>query len=184
MTDPVPQPAPQPAPAPKPPPAPVAPGAGELFEMALTAAFQPGVFRAAAARPAPSFAAAGGLAMAAGAAALAVNLAHGFVETPDLLRRYPPAMIAAVGVAALGLCMSLLLLLAVMLYGLGSAMGGKGGFDRGLQAAAMLSVLWPVQMMCNWFPFAWMLPAALAAWMAASALEGLFGAAASPARAA
>ncbi|MFI5345357.1 MAG: hypothetical protein ACHQ51_03175, partial [Elusimicrobiota bacterium] len=140
-------------------------------------------FRAAAARPAPSFGAAGGLALAAGAASLAVNLAHGIVQSPDLLRRFPPLMMAAVAVAALGLYLSVLLLLAVMLYGLGNALGGKGAFDRGLQAAAMLSVLGPIQMLCNWFPFAWTIPAALAAWTAACALEGLFGSAPAPTRA-
>jgi hypothetical protein len=180
----MPDPIPLPSPAPKDPPPPAQPpGFGELFELSLTAPFNPAVFRAAAARPAPSFGTAGGLALAAGAASLAVNLAHGIVQSPDMLQRFPPAMMAAVGVAALGLYMSVLLLLAVMLYGLGNALGGKGNFDRGLQAAAMISVLWPVQMLCNWFPWAWILPSALAAWIAACALEGLFGAAPSSARA-
>jgi len=174
----------EPAPAAKPaPPAPKAPGFGELFEQSLIAPFSPGVFRAAAARPAPSFGAAGGLALAAGAAALAVNLAHAVVESPDLLTRFPPPLVAAVGAAAFGLYASVQLLLAVMLYGLGNALGGKGDFDRGLQAAAMLSVLWPVQMLCGWFPLAWVLPAALGAWIAACALEGLFGAKPAAARA-
>jgi hypothetical protein len=172
MTDPAPVPAP--APAPEPPPS--APGFGELFEQSLTAVVSPGVFRLAAARPAPSFAAAGGLGLAAGAASLAVNLAHAAVESPSLLTRFPPAFVAVIGAAALGLYASALLLLSVMLFGLGHALGGKGGFDRALQAAAMMSVLWPVQMLCSWFAYAWVLPVALAAWVAACALEGLFGA--------
>ncbi|MBI3566261.1 MAG: hypothetical protein HY079_13780 [Elusimicrobia bacterium] len=175
------RPAPAPAPAAKAPPAkaappPAPPGAGELLESALAGLAGPAAFRALAARPAPSTATAGAFALSAGAASLAVGLAHAVVESPGLLGRFSPPMIAAVAVAALGLYGSVTLLLAVMLYGLGNALGGKGDFDRGLQAAAMMSVLWPAQMMCNWFPLAWVLPSALAAWLAANALEGLFAA--------
>jgi hypothetical protein len=141
------------------------------------------VYRAAAARPAPSFVSALGLALACGALSLIINLAHGAASTPDFMSRFSPALLAAVATAAIGLFASFLLLIAVMLYGLGNALGGKGDFDRGLQAAAMISVLWPVQMMCNWFPIAWAIPSALAAWIAACALEGLFGAKPSPTRA-
>jgi hypothetical protein len=171
MPDPAPQPASQ-----APPPSAAAPGLVALFEQSLHGIVSPAVFRAAAARPAPSFGATGGLIMASGAAAVAVSLAHATVENPDLFQRYSPPVVAAVGVAALGLYASVNILTALMLFGLGSALGGKGDFHRGLQAAAMLSVFWPLQMMCNWFPVAWALPCLLAAWSAASALEGLFGA--------
>lgn len=182
MTEP--QPVPVPAPAPKPAaPPPAAPGLGELFELSLHACVSPAVFRAAAARPAPSFAACAALVLASGAASLGVNLAHAAVAGPDLLGGHSPLLVAAVAVAALGLFASVSLLLALMLYGLGNALGGKGGFDRGVQAAAMLSVLWPLQMLCNWFPLAWMLPAAVAAWAASGALSGLFEARPAPARA-
>lgn len=163
-------------------PPPQAPGLGELFEKSLLGIVSPGVYRALAARPAPSFGAAAGLAAACGAASMAVNLAHTAVESPGFFARFSPPIMAAVGMAALGLYASVTLLLAVMLYGMGRAMGGTGDFDRGLQAAAMMSVLWPAQMMCNWFPLAWVLPSALAAWVAACALEGLFGARPWPAR--
>jgi len=171
----MPDPAPSPAPQPARPPA-VAPGFVALFEQSLHAIVDPAVFRAAAARPAPSFGAAGGLAIASGAAALGAGLAHAAVESPDLFQRFSPAVVTAVAVAALGLYACVVLLTALMFHGMGNALGGKGDFDRALQAAAMLSVLWPVQITCNWFPVAWALPAAVAAWMAACALEGLYGA--------
>jgi hypothetical protein len=164
-------------------PPPKAPGMTELFEQALHAVVSPSVFRAAAARPAPSFGAAAGLALASGAAAFAVNLAHAAVQSPEIFSRFSPPLMAAVGFAALGLYASMVLLMGVMLYGLGGALGGKGDFDRGMQAAAMLSVVFPLQMLCNWFPLAWVLPSALGAWLAACALEGLFGAKPVPARA-
>ncbi|OGS41820.1 MAG: hypothetical protein A2506_01630 [Elusimicrobia bacterium RIFOXYD12_FULL_66_9] len=170
-----------------PPPAPpaAAPGIAELFEQSLMAlARAPSVFAAAALRPPPSFGAAAGLALAAGAAALVVNLTHGFVSNPDFLQRFPPLMIAVVAVAAFGLYSSLVLLLCVLLYGLGRSLGGTGDFDRALQAAAALSLVAPVQALCNWFPLVWALPALLAAWVAAGALEGLFKTPAFPARAA
>ena len=172
-----------PPPPPQPAPAPRAPGFFELFEQSLEAIVDPSVFRRAAERPAPSFGAAAGLALAAGAAALAVNLVHAFISSPGLLGRFSPAVQAAVGVAALGFYSCLMLLLAAALYGIGRGFGGKGEFDRGLQAAAMISVLAPVQMLCNWFPIAWIVPALLAAWVAAGALEGLFNARPGPARA-
>jgi hypothetical protein len=167
--------APAPAPAKAAPP-PVAPGFMELLEAAVAGVFNPAVYVGLAARPAPSIATTAGLAAASGAASLVVNLAHSVVETPGFLGRYSPLLMGAVTVAALGMYGSVTLLLAVMMYGLGNALGGKGEFDRGLQCAAMMSILWPVQMMCNWFPVAWVLPSALAAWIAAIALVGLFGA--------
>lgn len=180
----MPEPEPRPAPPPpKPAPAPRAPGLGELFEQSLTAIADPTVFRRAAARPAPSFGAAGGLALAAGAAALAVNVAYALIASPGVLRERSPLILAAFGAAALGLYVSLLLLLAVALYAIAKGFGGRGEFERALQAAAMISVLAPVQMLCNWFPFAWVVPALLAAWVAAGALEGLFETRPGPARA-
>jgi hypothetical protein len=174
-------------PSAKPPqkPAPPAgpPGLGALFESAVTAAYDPSEFRRAAARPAPGFGAAGGLALAAGAAALGINWAHAVVSNPGFIQRFSPPILAAVAVAALGLYSSLLLILAVLLYAMGNGCGGKGGFERGLQAVAMLSILVPLQMLCNWFPLAWIVPALLAGWVASGALEGLFLAPAGPARA-
>jgi hypothetical protein len=174
----MPEPSPRPAPQP-----PGPPGFVELFESSLTALADRSAFRRAAARPCPSFGASAGLALAAGGASLAINLTHAFISSPGLLTQFSPAILAAIGAAALGLYACMLLVLSIMLYGIGNAVGGKGGFERGVQAAAMISVLGPVQMLCNWFPFAWILPALLAAWAAAGALEGLFNARPAPARA-
>ena len=180
----MPEPEPRPSQTPpKPAPAPRAPGIAEVFEQSLAALVDPSVFRRAASRPAPSFGAAAGLALAAGAAALAVNVVHAAVSSPLILRQFSPATMAAVGTAALGLYAFLILWFAAVFYGVGRGFGGSGGFERGLQAAAMISVLAPVQMLCNWFPIAWAVPALLAAWVAAGALEGLFNARPGPARA-
>jgi hypothetical protein len=183
-------PPPRPAPAPKPAPqaaakaeAPKPPGFGEFFEQSLLAPFQPAVFARAALRPAPSFGTSLGLALTAGAAAEAVQFVYAAISRPGFLQSFPPPLVAAVGVAALGVYGSLFLLAAVLFYGLGNALGGKADFDRGLQAAAAVSLLIPVQMLCNWFPLAWVLPALVAAWTAAGALEGLFGARRGPVRA-
>ena len=163
-------------------PLPRAPGTAELFEQSLAALVNPDVFRAAARRPAPAFGTAGGLILACGAAAIAVDLAHVAAGGPNFLRGFSPAAIAAVGAAALALYAVAVLALSIVLLGLAKAIGGKGEFDRGLQAAAMISVLAPVQMLCNWFPIAWIVPTVLAAWSAAGALEGLFGVNALPAK--
>jgi hypothetical protein len=179
----MPEPESRPAPATPPKPAsPRAPGFGELLEQSLLAVVDPSVFRRAAARPAPSFGVAGGLALAAGAATLAAGLAYAVISSPELLRRFTPPILAALGAAALGVYALLVLLFAAALYGIGKGFGGGGDFDRGLQAAAMISVLAPLQMLCNWFPFAWIAPALLAAWAAAGALEGLFDARPGPVR--
>jgi hypothetical protein len=173
---------PSPAPQQTPTAAPRAPGLVETMESSLQALVDHSVFRRAAGRPAPSFGVSIGFALAAGSASVAVNLAHALVSNPALLQTFSPAVLAAAGLAALCLYTSALLLLSVMLYGMGKTLGGTGDFERGLQAASMLSVLGPIQMLCNWFPVAWVLPALLAGWAAAGALEGLFGARRGPAR--
>lgn len=163
---------------------PAPPGLMELWEQSLIAVVDPSVLRRAAARPAPSFGSAAGVALLSGTAALAVALAHAFVSNPVFLQQLPsPAITTAVGMAGLGVYASLFLLLSVALYGAGNALGGKGEFERGLQAAAMISALAPLQMLCGWFPSAWIVPALIAGWVAAGALEGLFNANRGPARA-
>ncbi len=164
-------------------PPPAAPELIELLELSLAGAVSPAVYRGLAARPAPTFKTAAALAMASGAASTAVDLAHNIVANPGFLDKFPLPLMAIAGVSTLGMYGGVTLLLAAVMYGLGNALGGKGAFDRGLQCAAMLSVLWPLQMMCNWFAFAWILPSALAAWVATLALEGLFGAKPWPSRA-
>lgn len=167
--------------APPPPPPAVAPGMAELFEQSLLAlARAPSVFAAASLRPAPSFVAAAGLALASGAAALAVGLGSNLV----FLQRFPPPMIATMAAAALGIYASLLLLFAVLLYGLGRSLGGSADFDRALQGAAAVSLVTPLQAVGGGFPIVWALPPMLAAWVAAGALEGLFKTRPFPARAA
>lgn len=173
---------PEDTPAAAPPATPAtAPGLTELFEQSLMSlALAPSVFGAAALRPAPSFGAAAGLILASGAAALAVGLG----TNQDFLQRFPPAMIAVMAAAALGIYASLLLLFAVLLYGLGRSLGGTGDFDRALQAAAAVSLLTPLQAICGGFPVVWALPPVAAAWVAAGALEKLFKADPVPVRAA
>ena len=161
---------------------PKAPDLSELFELSLLAPFSPAVFRTAAARPAPSFGTAMGLALSTGMAAAAIQLAKIAVADSNFLENAAPTTIASVAAIALFLYVVFFLMFAALLGGLGRALGGKASFERGLQAAAMLSVLGPVQMLCNGFPIAWALPSALAAWVAAGALAGLFEAKPWPAR--
>lgn len=156
--------------------APAAPGFTELFEQSLIAVAGPSVFRRAAARPAASFGVSASFALACGAGAAAIAVAHFVVAGQGASLPFSPAVLAAAGVAVAGLYASLLLLLSVLLYAAGGALGKKGEFERGMQAAAVLSVWVPVQALCGWFPYAWFAPALLAAWVAAGALEGLFDA--------
>lgn len=161
-----------------PPAAAVAPvGLGELFEQSMHALVHaPETFRAAAARPAPGYVPALTLALADGALAIAINLVHSAISNPRFLDRYSGGLLAAISAAVLGVYVSLFLLLAVLIYALGLALGGKGDFNRGVQAAAALTLLAPLQSAANALPHAWPLPALLAGWMAAGALTGLFSA--------
>ncbi len=136
----------------------------------------PETFRAAAARPAPGYAPALTLALADGALAIAINLVHSAISNPHFMDRYSGPLLAAISAAVLGVYLSLFLLLAVVIYALGLALGGKGDFNRGVQAAAALTLLAPLQSAANALPHAWPLPALLAGWMAAGALTGLFSA--------
>jgi len=167
-----------------PPPPPSPPSFTEFFEQSLYAlALAPSVFASAAERPAPSFAATGGMALACGGAALAVNLAHAVLLDPSALDKFPPLMTAVVGAAAFGIYISFLLFLSVLFFGLARALGGAGDFSRSVQATAALSLTGPLQALCNWFSAAWILPTLIAAWMASGALEGLFKVKRMPARA-
>lgn len=158
-----------------------APGFGECLEQSLRAfAVAPSVFAAAALRPAPSLGVVLGLTLAGGSTALALAL----LSDLGFAARVSAAMTAVLAAAALAVYASLLLLAALLLYGLGRALGGAGDFDRALQAAAALSLLAPLQALCNWLPQAWPAPTLLAAWVAAGALEGLFKAKPLAARAA
>ena len=171
---------------PAPPPdqsAPSAPGFAEILEQSLAAVVDPGVFRRAAGRPAPSLGVSVAFALAAGAASLLISLAHALVSNPGFVQQASPIALTAEAAVILVLYAGATLLLAAVLYGAGNVFGGKGEFARGLQAAAMISALGPVQMLCNWFPLAWIVPALLAAWVAAGALAELFGARPWPARA-
>ncbi|NNN07353.1 MAG: hypothetical protein HKL90_15790 [Elusimicrobia bacterium] len=159
-------------------------GLGELFEQSMHALVRaPEAFRAAAARPAPGYVTALTLALADGALAIAINLVHSAISNPRFLDRYSGGLLAAISAAVLGVYLSLFLLLAVVLYALGLALGGKGEFNRGVQAAAALTLLAPLQSAANALPHAWPLPALLAGWMAAGALTGLFSASLPAARA-
>ncbi|MFI5361609.1 MAG: hypothetical protein ACHQ49_06545 [Elusimicrobiota bacterium] len=171
---------PQPAtPAPAP-----APGFGELLEQSVAGLVDPAVFRRAASRPAPSSRASAGLAVAAGAAALAINVSHTLISGHEILdlEHLSPQFLAYIGAAALGFYAALFLLSSVLIYVIGNGFGGRGGFDRAVQAAAMLSILAPLQMLCNWFSVAWIAPSLLAAWAGSNALTGLFNSRTGPAR--
>ncbi len=160
-----------------PPPAVAPVGAPALLEQSLLALGDaPGVFSAAAARPAPPLAAAASLAMSCGALALGVNAIALVVAEPRMLSRYPAWFAAAVSAAALGAFASAWLAAGVILYASGLALGGRGDFSRGVQAATVLSILAPVQAAANALPWVWPLPALWAGWVAAGALTGLFGA--------
>ena len=149
---------------------PSSPGIAALFEQSLSALIKPAAFRAAAERPAPSFAAAGSFILTTGTAAVAVNLARNVAAEPEFLRNFPPAVIAAVSAAGILLYAAAVLLLSILFFAAAKVLGGSGKFDRSLQAAALISVLGPAQMMCNWFPIVWMMPALLAGWAASSGM--------------
>jgi len=93
-----------------------------------------------------------------------------------LSARVSVGVLLAFGAAALGLFGALYALAALVLYALGRGLGGKADFARAAQAAAALALLAPVQAACSAFAYAWVVPTALGAWVAAGALEGFFGA--------
>ncbi len=153
---------------------PVAPSLGELFERSLSGLLLGrSAYAALAERPAPSYGALTVLALGFAVSGLALNVALTAISQPALLGRYPAAFYLAVGAAALGICLAGLLLSSALLYGLGKALGGDGGFERGYQAAAMLFALAPVQALTGLLPLAWTAPSVLFAWAGAGALAGL-----------
>jgi hypothetical protein len=151
-------------------------GVSDLFELSLHALVRPAAsFRAAAARPAPSFTASSSLALAYCAAAIA---------NPRFLDGYARSTVIVMAAAALGVCASLWLLAAIALYAVGRMFAGHGEFDRGLQGATALAVTAPLLAVCNPLPYyGWLAPALLLGWVSAGALEGLFGASTAPSRA-
>ncbi|MDX6769318.1 MAG: hypothetical protein SF051_07285 [Elusimicrobiota bacterium] len=155
-------------------PPPAAPDLGELFERSLTglimgrAAYAP-----LAERPAPSYGALTALALAFAVAAMALNAALTAVSDPALLGRFPPWFYAAVAAAGVGVCLTVLLLSAVILHGLGRAFGSQAGFERAFQTAAMLHALAPLQSLTGLLPLAWLAPSALFVWAGAGAMAGL-----------
>lgn len=173
----------EPTPEKKAAPPPSAPGAVEMLELSLTALVNaPGVFARLEARPAPNPATALLAALAWGAGFFALNLVRVALSNPAALQAYPPWMVAAVGAAALVLWAALFLLGAGFVYVLGRGLGSAGDFDRALLVAAVAAATAPAQALCGWFPFAWTLPALVAAWILACGLTALFKAGAWPAR--
>ena len=161
------------APQPAAPP-PVAPGLGELFERSLQGLVMGrSAYSPLAERPAPGYGAMTLLAVLYAVAGLSFSAALTAVSDPRQLGAYPPWMYAVVGAAALGVSLAWLLLSSAVLFGLGKALGGDGGFERGYQAAAMLFALAPVQALASMFPLAWVAPSVLFAWAGAGAMSGL-----------
>lgn len=156
-------------------PLPVAPGVGELCELALTALVNaPGVFLRLSARPAPRPGSSFLLALACGASFFALNLIRVALSHPAELQAVAPWKIGAVFAAALGVWAALYLLVTSFVYGLGRALGAAGDFDRALLVAALVLATAPLQALCSWFPAAWVLPAVLAAWIMACGLSSQF----------
>lgn len=163
------------APEDSPKPALLAPKLGEMFELALTALVNaPGVFAALAARPAPGPGSSLLVALAWGASFLGLNLLHGAIANPALIQRFPPWQVGVIGFFGLGLWTALFLLGSSLVYGLGRALGSEGDFDRALLVAAVTLAAAPVAGLCAWFPMAWVVPALVAAWIAACGLSALF----------
>ncbi len=155
-------------------PPPVAPSLGELFERSLSGLLLGrSAFAPLAERPAPSYGAMTALALGFSVAGMALSAALTAVSDPAQLGAYPPWFYAAAVSAALGISLAGLLLSSALLYGLGKALGGDGGFERGYQAAAMLFALAPAQALASMFPLAWVAPSFLFVWTGAGALSGL-----------
>lgn len=158
-------------------PLPVAPGLGELFELALTALVNaPGVFLRLSARPAPGPGSSFLLALACGASFFALNLIRVALSHPAELQAVAPWKVGAVFAAALGTWAGLYLLVSSFVFGLGRALGAAGDFSRALLVAAIVLATAPLQALCSWFPAAWVLPAVLAAWIMACGLISQFAA--------
>lgn len=173
----------EPTPQKKEAPPPAAPGAVELLELSLTALVNaPGVFGGLAARPAPNPAASLLAALAWGAGFFALNLVRVALSNPAALQAYAPWQVAAVGAVALALWGALFLLGAGFVYVLGRGLGTAGDFDRALLVAAVAAATAPAQALCGWFPYAWIVPALVAAWMLACGLTAMFKAGPWPAR--
>ena len=155
-------------------PAPVAPGIGELFERALQGLVMGrSAFAPLAERPAPSYGTMTVLALGFAVAGMTLSAALTAVSDPAKLGSYPLWFYAAVTAAAVGISLAWLLLSSAVLFGLGKALGGDGGFEHGYLAAAMLFALAPVQALASLFPLAWVAPSVLFAWAGAGALSGL-----------
>lgn len=152
-----------------------APDAREMLAQSFAALVKPSVFRAAAARPAPSTAACFSLALCASALSFAVLAAQwGWFGLASPVR---VGMNLRLGAAAMFFAfqgISVLVWTAVLPL-LARTLGGQGGVDRALQAAAMISVFASSWLTAQALPRLWMIPTLAAAWLALGALLGLFG---------
>ena len=182
--------APSPEAASKPPappkdaPPPRAPDPRESLELAFAALLDaPGTLAKLAARPVPGFGSSLFLVLLFGAAFLAVNVAQVAAGSPALFATLAsPPLLAAAGVAGLGLWTSFALLASALLFASGRALGRGGDFTRAWQLVALAAAVAPFQAALNWTP-AWFAPTLLGGWIAACGLAAFFEVPAWPARA-
>jgi hypothetical protein len=155
--------------------APQAPTALELIEATLAGVLRPSVFDDLARRPAPAATASLLTALTAAGATVAVVVAHGAASAPDFFARFPLWLVAVAGAASIVVNLLLYILFAAALHFAGNLSGGSTAFARGLEVAAMLTLFGPIQVLCNWFAFAWIMPVLLAAWTASLCLSAFYG---------
>lgn len=144
-----------------------------MLEDSLAAPFHPGaVFDAAAALPAPSYAAMTANAGTFAAAFLAINFAHAWLAFPAL-PRYGPFWLAF---GALWLFIAAVLssyAAAGVLHIVSRLLGASADFKRTYQIVSVASSLAAYQAILNWFPALWPIPLMSGAVIAAVGLQRL-----------
>ena len=147
---------------------------GALLESSLIAPLRPFlVFEEAARRPQPGFDLLAVNALLYALAFVLLNLVHAIIAYPASLDGYGAPRVAVIGAVALVVLLFGGFAFAAGLHVVSLLSGGKGSFSRSYQAVSLMSVLLPLQSAALWLPPAAVLPTALAAVLAAAALEKL-----------
>ncbi len=169
------------------PPPPPPPSAATLLEQGLVGLVDaPGVMARLGTRPAPPASASLIAGAAWGVVFFGLNVAHAAASgAAARFAAFPAWQYAAVGAAALGAWVALLLLCSSALYALARALGGTSGdFGRALELSALVAASGAFQALGAFVPVLWFLPLAAAAWIASCGLIALFGAGPAASRAA
>ena len=129
-----------------------------MIEDTMTAPIRVGaLFQAQAAAATPGYPAMAGNFLFFWMTFLGINVMGAAIVSPSSLH-YAPALMAAVGIAALSMGIPISFLGAAVFHVCSRLAGGQGPFQRSYQIISTLSILGVLQSLCSWFPNLWIVP--------------------------